>query len=110
MTPYIRSLGAPHVAQSDPPPIYDLYGVSEHSGGLGGGHYTAICRNFEDNKWYNFNDSHVSETDAASAVSTRAYVLFYERRGVERERERERWRWGGISLEEPTGLEDERDD
>jgi hypothetical protein len=26
------------------PPIYDLYAVSQHSGGLGGGHYTAVCK------------------------------------------------------------------
>jgi len=28
------------------PPIYDLFAVSDHSGGLGGGHYTARARNF----------------------------------------------------------------
>jgi ubiquitin C-terminal hydrolase len=34
------------------PPIYDLYAVSLHSGGLGGGHYTAVCKNPVNNKWY----------------------------------------------------------
>ena len=33
------------------PPIYDLYAVSQHSGGLGGGHYTAVCKNHKDKKW-----------------------------------------------------------
>jgi ubiquitin carboxyl-terminal hydrolase 4/11/15 len=28
------------------PPVYDLYAVSEHSGGLGGGHYTAMAKKF----------------------------------------------------------------
>jgi ubiquitin C-terminal hydrolase len=38
--------------QSDEaPPVYDLYGVSQHSGGLGGGHYTATCKNFINDKW-----------------------------------------------------------
>lgn len=32
--------------------VYDLFAVSEHSGGLGGGHYTAKCRNFENGKWF----------------------------------------------------------
>jgi ubiquitin carboxyl-terminal hydrolase 4/11 len=32
-------------------PIYDLFGVSEHSGGLGGGHYTACCKNAKDGRW-----------------------------------------------------------
>lgn len=36
--------------------IYDLFGVVNHSGGLGGGHYTADCKNLEDDKWYHFND------------------------------------------------------
>lgn len=29
---------------SDRPPIYDLYGVANHHGGLLGGHYTAYAR------------------------------------------------------------------
>jgi hypothetical protein len=32
-------------------PIYDLFGVSEHSGGLGGGHYTAVCKSPGTNEW-----------------------------------------------------------
>jgi hypothetical protein len=35
-------------------PIYDLYAVSHHMGGLGGGHYTATCKNFINNKWFFF--------------------------------------------------------
>ena len=50
-----------------------------HSGGLGGGHYTAYGRNFRDNTWYNFNDSHVSTVDPSRVVSSMAYVLFYRR-------------------------------
>ena len=61
------------------PPVYDLFGVSEHSGGLGGGHYTAIAQNFKNKRWYAFNDSSVTEADASRAVSPQAYVLFYKR-------------------------------
>jgi len=32
-----------------------------HSGSAGGGHYYAYIKNFEDNLWYNFNDSYVSK-------------------------------------------------
>ncbi len=39
----------PHCAEA--PPVYDLYAVSHHSGGLGGGHYTATCKNFHNDKW-----------------------------------------------------------
>ena len=41
--------------------IYDCYAVSNHMGGLGGGHYTAYGKNPEENKWYCFNDSSCSE-------------------------------------------------
>ncbi|ETI46572.1 hypothetical protein, variant 2 [Phytophthora nicotianae] len=61
-------------------PIYDLYAVSEHMGGLGGGHYTAVAKNPVIKRWFDFNDSHTSTTTAEDAVSPKAYVLFYIRR------------------------------
>ena len=36
-------------------PIYDLFAVDNHYGGLGGGHYTAYARNFYDQNWYEYN-------------------------------------------------------
>uniref|UniRef100_A0A3Q2Y8E0 Ubiquitin carboxyl-terminal hydrolase n=1 Tax=Hippocampus comes TaxID=109280 RepID=A0A3Q2Y8E0_HIPCM len=39
---------------------YDLIAVSNHYGGMGGGHYTAYAKNADDGKWYNFDDSSVS--------------------------------------------------
>lgn len=63
---------------------YRLFAVSNHMGGLGGGHYTA-CANVKDpidqeNKgWYYFNDSSASQTSESNAHSSSAYVLFYER-------------------------------
>ena len=36
-------------------PIYDLFAVDNHYGGLGGGHYTAFAQNFFDNNWYEYN-------------------------------------------------------
>ena len=35
--------------------IYDLFAVDNHYGGLGGGHYTAIAKNFNDDTWYEYN-------------------------------------------------------
>eukprot|EP00644_Phytophthora_capsici_P009076 jgi/Phyca11/541366/estExt2_Genewise1Plus.C_PHYCAscaffold_60597 len=61
-------------------PVYDLYAVSEHWGGLGGGHYTAVAKNPVNKRWFNFNDSHTSPTSPEAAVSPKAYVLFYIRR------------------------------
>lgn len=57
---------------------YDLYAVSQHYGGCGGGHYTAVCRNNGD--WYSFNDSSVSHTTKNDIVSSAAYVLLYRRK------------------------------
>ncbi len=51
-----------------------------HSGGLGGGHYTAAVLG-PDGGWYNCNDSSVRAMDAASVCSEEAYLLFYKRRG-----------------------------
>ncbi|KAJ3097269.1 ubiquitin carboxyl-terminal hydrolase [Phlyctochytrium planicorne] len=60
--------------------IYDLYAVSNHFGGLGGGHYTAYAQNPIDRQWYNFDDSHVSKTEEESLKTEAAYLLFYQRR------------------------------
>lgn len=36
--------------------IYDLFAVDDHWGGLGGGHYTAFAKNFEDGgEWWEYN-------------------------------------------------------
>jgi ubiquitin carboxyl-terminal hydrolase 4/11/15 len=37
--------------------------VDNHFGGMGGGHYTAFCRNKEDREWYNYDDSRVSKAN-----------------------------------------------
>ena len=58
---------------------YDLFAVSQHYGGTGGGHYTAVCKNYDGN-WYRYNDSSVSHTSPDNAVNSSAYVLFYRRK------------------------------
>uniref|UniRef100_A0A674BJ43 Ubiquitin carboxyl-terminal hydrolase n=1 Tax=Salmo trutta TaxID=8032 RepID=A0A674BJ43_SALTR len=42
------------------PYVYDLIAVSNHYGGMGGGHYTAYGKNKADGKWHYFDDSSVS--------------------------------------------------
>ena len=46
--------------QKKPKLLYDLYAVSNHSGGMGGGHYTAYVKNPVKKTWYMMNDSSVS--------------------------------------------------
>lgn len=67
--------------------IYDLYAVSNHSGGLGGGHYYAYAKNAIKNRWYCFNDSSVREMSESEVVTSGAYCLFYERRDLETEKD-----------------------
>lgn len=56
---------------------YSLYGVSNHYGGLDGGHYTAYCKNSQKQRWYKFDDHEVSEISTSSVKSSAAYILFY---------------------------------
>ena len=45
--------------------IYDCYAVSNHYGNMGFGHYTAYARSPTDDKWYEFDDSSVSQIRAS---------------------------------------------
>jgi len=65
------------------PLTYDLYACVNHFGRLGGGHYTAYGINKNDHKWYYFDDSYVKLVDDESTIiSPAAYLLFYQRRGL----------------------------
>ncbi|KAJ7714742.1 hypothetical protein B0H16DRAFT_1617898 [Mycena metata] len=64
----------------DEPLVYDLFGVDEHIGGLGGGHYRAYALNHSNDKWYHFDDSYVTTAQPQDAVNANAYLLFYRRR------------------------------
>lgn len=35
--------------------IYDLFGVVNHTGSLGGGHYYAFAKNYQNGEWYDYN-------------------------------------------------------
>lgn len=59
---------------------YDLIGVSNHMGGLGGGHYTAHAKNVHDKKWHTFDDSWVSDVNENNVISKAAYVLIYQQK------------------------------
>ena len=62
--------------------MYNLFGVSNHMGGMGGGHYTADVLNHDDGGWYLHNDSHVKESSLSSVSGKAAYILFYARQDV----------------------------
>ncbi|KAL9230889.1 hypothetical protein vseg_006182 [Gypsophila vaccaria] len=56
---------------------YRLFAVSNHYGGLGGGHYTALV--YHGARWYEFNDSLVEPMREQDVKTSAAYVLFYRR-------------------------------
>jgi hypothetical protein len=63
------------------PTKYDLVAVSNHTGSLSSGHYTAYAKNVQDRKWYSFDDKSVRELDSAADVVTKnAYILVYVQR------------------------------
>lgn len=75
LTEYIKE-------QSNISKLYDLFAVSNHYGGMGGGHYVAYAQNYFNKKWYKFDDSHVAEMEESSVVKESGYVLFYRRKDV----------------------------
>jgi len=58
---------------------YKLIGAMIHSGSLNGGHYVSV--GFENNKWYLFDDSRVSEIEEFQLYNylKKAYVLHFTR-------------------------------
>ncbi|CAE7825909.1 UBP8 [Symbiodinium necroappetens] len=65
---------------------FQLYGVVNHHGNVGGGHYTAHAvvtspapDRLDPGEWYNFNDSLVDKASETDLDKEAAYVLFYRR-------------------------------
>ncbi|KAH7683092.1 ubiquitin carboxyl-terminal hydrolase 4/11/15 protein [Dioscorea alata] len=61
--------------------LYELYALSNHYGNMASGHYTAHIKMqlLDENRWYNFDDSHISAINEDEVKSNAAYVLFYRR-------------------------------
>ncbi|KAK0489302.1 ubiquitin carboxyl-terminal hydrolase 4 [Armillaria novae-zelandiae] len=61
-----------------PPYKYDLYGVTNHTGNLSSGHYTALVRS--SGRWNYCDDSSIKTVEDRDVVGQKAYVLFYKRK------------------------------
>lgn len=59
---------------------YVLYGVVNHIGGMGSGHYTACI--LHDKQWFCFNDDRVYTISEQDVCTANAYLLFYARADV----------------------------
>ena len=64
--------------------IYDLFAVNCHIGRSSSGHYLSYCKNFNDNKWYCFDDNNVipiSNDEIESKLLTpMSYMIFYKKK------------------------------
>lgn len=65
------------VSSSQKPREYQLYAVSNHSGSIDSGHYTAYVRNSMTKTFLKFDDSQVLDMASFSVQSANGYVLFY---------------------------------
>jgi len=63
---------------------YDLFGVVNHFGRMGFGHYTSFCSQWDDegisSQWHLFDDFQVKAAKSSDVSSPAAYILFYRRR------------------------------
>lgn len=58
---------------------YECYGIVNHVGGSGGGHYYSFIRN-SDGNWYKYNDSIITTMNHTRLVSENAYCIFYRKK------------------------------
>jgi ubiquitin carboxyl-terminal hydrolase 8 len=63
--------------------IYDLYAICNHHGQIDGGHYSATIKN-SNGKWYNFNDTQVTEIIVNDNIisGNTPYCLFYRKKKI----------------------------
>ena len=64
---------------------YTLFAINNHTNfsnfgfnGITFGHYYSYCKNYTNNKWYNFDDDTVTEINETDLVKKEAYMLFYK--------------------------------
>jgi hypothetical protein len=67
---------------------YELIGIINHTGGYYGenkiysGHFTSFNKNFNDNKWYMFNDSIIKLVSSNKIKTKDAYILVYKNKNI----------------------------
>tara|TARA_B100001094_G_C18174624_1_gene797164 strand:+ start:1 stop:954 length:954 start_codon:yes stop_codon:yes gene_type:complete len=58
---------------------YALQSIAVHSGCLGGGHYYAVCKNYLDGQWYQYNDTRVNKISITNLKQESPYLFVYKR-------------------------------
>ena len=57
---------------------YELVGVINHYGSQYGGHNFSYCKNFFDDKWYEYNDEDVIDIKESYICTKHGFLLFYQ--------------------------------
>ena len=57
--------------------LYELYSIINHIGMIDFGHYYSYIKLFDDNLWYEFDDSNVKLIGKDLIVYDKTYILFY---------------------------------
>lgn len=65
-------------ALKDGPNVYELYAVLIHRGSAAGGHYFAYIKSLDNDRWYEFNDSSVSEISEKEVVKAFGDEIYEE--------------------------------
>lgn len=60
--------------------LYELYGIIDHKGSMGYGHYISKCKNPLDGQWHKFDDEEIRIIDEKNVVTENAYILFFRRK------------------------------
>nr|XP_055053432.1 ubiquitin carboxyl-terminal hydrolase 47 isoform X2 [Misgurnus anguillicaudatus] len=58
---------------------YDLYAIVNHKGVYSGGHYEALIKSYENQKWYSFDDHTVWESEASLHGSRLSYMFMFRK-------------------------------
>jgi len=58
---------------------YSLQSMAIHNGSLGGGHYYAVCKNYLEDRWYEYNDTRVNRITDEKSLKYSPYLFVYKR-------------------------------
>jgi hypothetical protein len=72
MSNYLVNYSANNIGSA----LYDLYGVINHMGSLGSGHYTSVMK--QGAKWIKYDDAHAQEIDESLIKTSNSYILIYK--------------------------------
>jgi hypothetical protein len=72
----------PEVAETSSGCLYELYGICEHIGSMGGGHYVAYVNagpSLAEENWYYISDACRDKSTLEKVLNAQAYIAFYRR-------------------------------